>query len=152
MTGRFGASCQVVCLTLLLILTSAGAAAGQAVRSGSIGGTITDETGAALPGVAVTLTSPALQVSQLVKVPLERGEYQFVDLPAGTYRPNTSCPLRKARSNEPDHDSLFSAGRRPAEAVERLRDGYRQRSSIGRCDQHVAGPPPRNCSHPRPTA
>ena len=86
MTGRFGASCQVVCLTLLLILTSAGAAAGQAVRSGSIGGTITDETGAALPGVAVTLTSPALQVSQLVKVSLERGEYQFVDLPAGTYR------------------------------------------------------------------
>ena len=42
------------------------AAAGQSVRSGTIAGVITDTTGAALPGVTVTLTGPALQVPQLV--------------------------------------------------------------------------------------
>ncbi len=58
----------------------------QTVSSGSIGGTVTDDTGATLPGVTVTLTSPALQVQELVKVAETRGEYQFTGLPPGTYR------------------------------------------------------------------
>jgi hypothetical protein len=61
-------------------------AAGQTVRSGSIDGTITDDTGGVLPGVTVTLTSPALQVPQLVRTSEARGEYQFLDLPPGAYR------------------------------------------------------------------
>src|SRR5262245_46580232 len=56
----------------------------QTTRS-QIVGSITDETGAALPGVTVTLTSPALQVPQVVRISETGGEYQFVDLPAGTY-------------------------------------------------------------------
>lgn len=58
----------------------------QTVRTGSIAGTIADETGGALPGVTITLTSPALQVSQVLRTSDAQGEYQFVDLPPGTYR------------------------------------------------------------------
>lgn len=59
--------------------------AGQTL-SGSISGTITDESGAALPGVTVTLTSPALQVAERVAISDGRGGYQFVNLPVGTFR------------------------------------------------------------------
>jgi hypothetical protein len=38
-----------------------------------------------LPGVTATLTSPVLQVKQLVQVTDAEGAYRFVDLPAGTY-------------------------------------------------------------------
>jgi hypothetical protein len=55
-------------------------------RFGTIAGTVTDESRAALPGVTVTLTSPALQVPQLMKVTDGLGEYQFPELPVGTYR------------------------------------------------------------------
>jgi hypothetical protein len=47
---------------------------------------VKDQTGAALPGVTVTPTSPALQVGQVVTVSESAGAYRFVDLPAGTYR------------------------------------------------------------------
>jgi len=57
----------------------------QSVSSGTIHGTIKDDSGAVLPGVTATLTSPALQVGQLVQVTDTSGNYRFVDLPAGTY-------------------------------------------------------------------
>jgi hypothetical protein len=59
---------------------------GQQTLRGSIAGTVSDDTGAAMPGVTVTLTSPALQVDQILRVSNERGEYQIIDLPSGTYR------------------------------------------------------------------
>ena len=58
----------------------------QTVRTGSIGGTVVDESRAGIPGVTVTLTSPAIQVPQIVKVTEAAGAYQFADLPLGTYR------------------------------------------------------------------
>jgi hypothetical protein len=61
-------------------------ATAQTVRTGSISGTVTDQSAAPMPGVTVTLTSPALQVPQLVKTTDGQGGYQFVDLPLGTYR------------------------------------------------------------------
>src|SRR5262245_39569830 len=60
--------------------------AGQQVRRSEIAGTIVDGTGAALPGVTVTITSPALQVPTIVRVSNERGEYLVPDLPPGTFR------------------------------------------------------------------
>ena len=53
---------------------------------GSIAGTVTDGTGAALPGVTVTVTSPALQVPQVVRISDAAGEYQITELPAGVYQ------------------------------------------------------------------
>src|ERR1700730_16861174 len=62
------------------------AAFAQSVSSGTIEGTGKDESNAILPGVTVTVTSPQLQVGQLVQVSDAAGNYRFVDLPAGTYR------------------------------------------------------------------
>jgi hypothetical protein len=52
----------------------------------SIRGTVSDATGGALPGVTVTLISPALQVGQMVAVTQADGGYRFGELPAGAYR------------------------------------------------------------------
>ncbi len=77
----------VAILTLLfsvipfLILT----AAGQAGTPGSIIGQVRDESGAVLPGVTVTATSPALQVREMTSVTDVRGEYRLTPLPIGTY-------------------------------------------------------------------
>jgi carboxypeptidase family protein/TonB-dependent receptor-like protein len=72
--------------TLALLLTLSTPALGQQVLRGSIAGTIKDESSGALPGVTITVTSPALQVESIVRVSDERGTYQVPDLPAGTYR------------------------------------------------------------------
>src|SRR5438477_10827361 len=61
-------------------------ASAQSVSSGTIEGTVKDESNSVLPGVTVTVTSPQLQVGQLVQVSDSAGNYKFVDLPAGTYR------------------------------------------------------------------
>jgi hypothetical protein len=48
-------------------------------------GQVTDESGAVLPGVTVTATSPALQVPTVTDVTNARGEYRLTPLPIGTY-------------------------------------------------------------------
>ncbi len=68
-------------VVLIACLTPAAARAQEA----SIIGQVTDDTGAVLPGVTVTATSPALQVKQVVDVTNERGEYRLTPLPLGTY-------------------------------------------------------------------
>lgn len=47
---------------LIALVASAGA---QNLSSGSIDGTVSDDSGGALPGVTATATSPALQVRQV---------------------------------------------------------------------------------------
>jgi hypothetical protein len=68
-----------------IFVSLAGTGLAQSVSSGTIHGTIRDQSGGVLPGVTATLTSPALQVPQLVQVTDAEGQYRFVDLPAGTY-------------------------------------------------------------------
>ena len=68
-----------------LFFVLAGSASAQSVSSGTIQGTIRDQSGGVLPGVTATLSSPQLQVPQLVQVTDAEGQYRFVDLPAGTY-------------------------------------------------------------------
>jgi hypothetical protein len=58
----------------------------QTASSSTIHGTVTDESGAALPGVTVTLASTALQVGQTTRVTEPDGSYRFGDLPVGSYR------------------------------------------------------------------
>jgi hypothetical protein len=67
----------VMC-ALLLVSTAA------AQTTGSINGTVDDNTGAVLPGVTVTATSPALMGVQTT-VTNEQGQYRFPALPIGTY-------------------------------------------------------------------
>jgi hypothetical protein len=66
-----------------LILALAIPAAAQDFR-GRINGTVTDNSGAVLPGVTVTATSPALMQPQ-AQITGEDGTYRFIALPAGTY-------------------------------------------------------------------
>ena len=67
-------------------LAAAPRAEAQNLSSASIDGVVTDESGAALPGVSVTATSAALQVPQLTTVTDGQGQYRFLDLPRGTYQ------------------------------------------------------------------
>src|SRR5690242_10639047 len=70
-------------VALLLIAVCDVARAGQ--EEAGIIGQVTDESGAVLPGVTVTVTGPALQVPSVAGVTDARGEYRVTPLPIGTY-------------------------------------------------------------------
>jgi len=78
---RVGVLC-VVSLVLWARPTTAGQGAGNPA---GIAGVVTDNTGAVLPGVTVTATSPALQVPSVANVSDTRGEYRLSPLPIGIY-------------------------------------------------------------------
>jgi hypothetical protein len=70
-------------VVLLLVLGTAVNSAAQG-GDGSLRGTVKDEQGAAMPGVTITATSPAL-ISPSVAVSGADGGYRLVNLPPGTY-------------------------------------------------------------------
>jgi outer membrane receptor protein involved in Fe transport len=67
-------------------------ASAQSVTSGSIRGKVVDDTGAALPGVTVQVTSPALLVPEVVVVSGAQGNYALPELPIGTYKATFELP------------------------------------------------------------
>ena len=80
---------EVLARTLLVaigVLGSASLVAAQGGRTSVIHGVVTDDSDAAMPGVTVNLTSPALQVPLLSAVTGTDGTYRFGELPAGTFR------------------------------------------------------------------
>ena len=77
---RLAAAMLLVCLLL-----PASPARTAQTQEASIIGQIKDESGAILPGVSVTASSPALQVGQVTTVTNEQGEYRLTPLPIGTY-------------------------------------------------------------------
>jgi hypothetical protein len=77
---------RVTGIILALFVLLAAPARAQFVSTASIDGTVTDQSGATLPGVTVTLTSPSLQVPQLETITNSEGLYRFTQLAAGTYR------------------------------------------------------------------
>src|SRR4029077_5958887 len=80
------ATTMVSFLVVGLALLSAPAMAGQgAGNPAGITGVVTDTSGAVLPGVTVTATSPALQVPSVTGVSDDRGEYRLSPLPIGVY-------------------------------------------------------------------
>lgn len=76
----------VITVAALAMVGAASVAAAQSVANGTIRGRVTDETGGALPGVTVTVTSPSLLVPQLSIVTQGQGDYSLPDLPIGQYR------------------------------------------------------------------
>ena len=78
---RLKATGSILCLAALLFGVLPAAA--QDFR-GRINGTVTDNTGAVLPGVTVTTTSPAL-IQPQVQVTGSDGSYRFQALPPGVY-------------------------------------------------------------------
>ena len=73
----------IVAVVGLVVLASWPAGA-QGTTSAIIG-QVTDQSDAVLPGVTVTVSSPALQVGQTVEVTNAVGEYRFSPLPAGLF-------------------------------------------------------------------
>jgi hypothetical protein len=57
----------------------------SAQQAAGITGQVKDESGAILPGVTVTATSPALQVPSVTDVSNAQGEYRLTPLPIGIY-------------------------------------------------------------------
>src|SRR5260370_1128554 len=70
----------VVCLTFMSAPASA-----QGTSGASVSGTVTDASGAVMPGVTVEASSPALIEKVRSAVTDERGEYRIVELLPGTY-------------------------------------------------------------------
>jgi len=71
-------------LALVALLATSGLASAQGQQTGEIFGKATDQSGAVLPGVTVTLTAPSL-LQPLVAVTSETGTYQFPRLEIGVY-------------------------------------------------------------------
>ena len=78
-------SLSVASVILISLVSFSSPAAGQG-GDASIIGQVTDQSGAVLPGVTVTATSPALQVPQMTAVTNELGEYRLAPLPVGVYQ------------------------------------------------------------------
>lgn len=75
-----------VMLVTSLFVCTVSTAAGQAQTTGTIVGRVTDESGAVLPGVTVTATSPALQVPEVVVTTDAQGDYRLAPLPIGIFQ------------------------------------------------------------------
>ena len=80
-------------LTVLAIgIFAGGVSVGTAqVQTGDISGRVADNTGAVLPGVTVTATSPAL-ITPLTAVTSSTGTYQFPRVPIGPYTVRFELP------------------------------------------------------------
>ncbi len=60
-------------------------ASAQIIQTGSVRGTIKEKGGESLPGVSVTIKSPALMAVQRSMVTNAKGEFRFSALPSGAY-------------------------------------------------------------------
>jgi hypothetical protein len=79
--------CRTAMVGVAVVLLLAGTAIAQ--TTGRIVGKIVDSSGAALPGVTVTVTSPSLQGASTAVTDGE-GNYRFPTLPPGTYMVKTT--------------------------------------------------------------
>jgi outer membrane receptor protein involved in Fe transport len=85
-----------VLLSLFMLGISASRVLAQV--TGSIAGTIRDESGAVLPDVTVTLTGPSLQRESLVVTSGADGKYRISLVPPGTYTISMTLPGFTAQS------------------------------------------------------
>src|SRR3954468_11842792 len=85
MNMKFGLKALAVALSFAVLLPmSAAAQGGGASNTGTIQGRVVDSSGAILPGVNVTATSPSMIGTQ-TQVTNENGTYRFPAVPPGTY-------------------------------------------------------------------
>ena len=85
-------------LSVCLLLLAPVAVFGQ--TTGTVEGTVTDQSNAPLPGVTVELTSPSLQGSRTA-VTAADGRYRFPSIPPGAYTPARRTGLTRVPSLVP---------------------------------------------------
>src|SRR5262245_57019732 len=73
-------------VTLAVLVTLIATRVDAQTGTGSIEGSVTDESAAALPGVTISVSSPALQLAQLSTTSGADGSYRLASLPAGVYK------------------------------------------------------------------
>jgi hypothetical protein len=83
----------------LLVTTDVLAQGGGASSTGTINGRVSDTSGAVLPGVTVTASSPAMMGVQTAVTNTE-GQYRFPAIPPGTYTVTFELPGFTTRKNE----------------------------------------------------
>src|SRR4029079_15723263 len=88
---------KVIVLAFVALFATSALATAQV--TGEIFGKATDQSGAVLPGVTVTLTGPVL-LQPLTAVTSETGSYQFPRLEIGTYTVKFDLPGFKTVVNE----------------------------------------------------
>jgi len=81
---RFHAIKTIVCLWVLALGLCAGVVRGQLAGTGVIVGTVTDPSGAAVPGATVTVTDTSTNASRSATTN-DAGRYNFPNLPPGKY-------------------------------------------------------------------
>jgi len=82
-----------VAAALLVMAVAPVVVKAQAVGSASLTGRVLDESGAPVPEVNISVTSPALQVPNVTAVTDQEGNYQVLDLPApGVYKVSFARP------------------------------------------------------------
>lgn len=81
-------------ISLFILIFVCGLAVGfsQTGQTGMIEGQVVDENGDALPGVTVTITSPAMVTSQFTRVTNLNGSFRFPQLTPGTYQVECTLP------------------------------------------------------------
>src|SRR5688572_6329391 len=82
--GRHGFALVLIAVVGVSVFPSRAVWA-QGTAPATITGRVTDGTGAVVPGVTVTATSPALQIPQVQAVTDAQGEYRLSPLPIGVY-------------------------------------------------------------------
>src|SRR6476619_3806105 len=79
-------------VAMLLVLLLAGRIADAQVLTGTLSGTVRDESAGVLPAATVHLSSPALISGPISMVTNERGQFRFVALAAGDYAVDVDMP------------------------------------------------------------
>src|SRR5207253_6054863 len=80
---------MTVCFGLALLSISSSAVWGQTAGSGSVGGTVTDPSGAVVVDAQVTLTDASTNAERTA-TSNEAGRYLFPNVPPGTYSMTTT--------------------------------------------------------------
>ena len=88
---RVAGPCAVCAIALVLSVVGQASASAEQTSGATIQGTVTDDTGAVLPGVSVTATHTQSERSRTV-VSDARGEYRITRLEAGSYDVQAMLP------------------------------------------------------------
>jgi hypothetical protein len=69
-----------------LLVVFSWTAEAQIIQTGNMSGLVQDNEGVPIPGVGITISSPALIVGQMTNVTNDKGNYRFPALPPGIYK------------------------------------------------------------------